>query len=198
MALAFLNSGGTIQSLSNPQTAAEKAFATFYTEIKHKTLRYALKHTAICRRTLQKDPNAPVDFTYKEKWKIPEDCVKFLGVGGIGEDWHNNYVLEGGYICVTGSRSTMDGLLDIRYIRDIPESEMPDDFALLLAHELAACMGIARRITDNNDTIALANQALIAYRREYKKNNTEEIRPAIINQSKVRAYSNWGQLPTKR
>lgn len=198
MALGILAAGGTVQNIDNPETAYEKVFAKYYPTIKHKTLRYALKHTAIVRKTLLRDENAPEDYTFKAKWKIPEDCIKFLGIGGIPDAWKNNYVLEGGYICPSWPNATESNELDVRYIRDIPESEMPDDFVLLLAHELAAFTGIARQLTDNNESLALAQAALVSYRREYKKNNAEEILPAVINESSVRHYSNFGQRSGKR
>ena len=198
MALGILAAGGTVQNLDDPQTAYEKVFSKYYDTIKHKTLRYALKHTAIVRKTLLRDESAPEDFTYKAKWKIPEDCVKFLGIGGIPDAWKNNYVLEGGYICPSWPYNPDARELDVRYVRDIPENEMPDDFVLLLAHELAAFTGIARQLTDNNESLALAQAALVAYRREYKKNNAEEILPSIINESSVRHYSNFGQRAGKR
>ena len=198
MAMGILATGGTVQNIDEPQTAQEKVFATYYNSIKHKTLRYALKHTAIVRKTLLRDDSAPEDFTYKAKWKIPEDCVKFLGVGGIPDAWKNHYVLEGGYICPSWPYNPDGKELDVRYIRDIPETEMPDDFVLLLAHELAAFDGVARQLTDNNQNIALAKTSLADYRREYKKNNAEEILPAIINESSVRHYSNFGQRAGKR
>lgn len=197
MALGILAAGGTLQNIDDPQTTYERVFAKYYDTIKHKTMRYALKHTAIVRTTLLRDDNAPQDFTYKSKWKIPNDCVKFLGVGGIPDAWKNNYVLEGGYICPSWPAENQTEL-DVRYVRDVDESEMPADFVLLLAHELAAFVGIARQLTDNNDVLALAKAALIEYRREYKKNNAEEILPTVINESSVRHYSNFGQRSGKR
>lgn len=196
MALNRLKATGSVLDVQNPTTQAEKVFNTWYWNVKNRVLRYSDYRDAIMRATITNDPDAPADFTYSKKWRLPENCVKFLGVGNLQQYADYGYVLENKYLCLkTGFKAVQDPNqqtevydINIRYIRDIPEAEMSDDFALLLAAELAAEPGIATPLADSDARIQrCAAEAEIA-KKTFMSANKQENKPIIL-----RGSTRWGR-----
>lgn len=187
MAMTMLRSSGTILDISNPTTTAEKAFNFWYDNVKNEVLRYADYRDSVKRATITNDPDAPEDFTYKYKWQLPADCVKFLGIGRLSDYNKFGYVIENKYLCLKhgyriireeGGKEIRD--LDIRYVYNIDEADMSDDFAKLLSYALAACPGISRVLTDSDTVIANCVAFYEAQRQMFSQNNKQETRPMII------------------
>ena len=191
MALNRLKATGSVLDVQNPTTQAEKVFNTWYWNVKNRVLRYSDYRDAITRATITNDPDAPEDFTYTKKWKLPEDCVKFLGVGNLQQYDQYGYVLESGWLCLRyGYKVVQDPDsdkevydLNIRYIRDIAEADMSDDFALLLAAELAAEPGIATPLADSDARIQRCQAEAEVAKKTFMSANKQENRPIIIRRS---------------
>lgn len=203
MALNRLKATGSILDVQNPTTTEEKVFNTWYWNVKNRVLRYSDYKDAIIRTTITNDPDAPADFTYSKKWKLPTNCVKFLGVGNLQQYADYGYVIENKYLCIkNGYKIVQDPNsqtevydLNIRYIYDIPESEMTDDFATLLAAELAAEPGIATPLADSDARIQRCLAEAEIAKRTFMSANKQENKPII-----KRTSGRWGRKyidPTK-
>lgn len=126
-----------VVSIDNPQTREEKSCNLWYDITRQVALRTGLFNFAIKRDILALPAEHTPAFGWTYQYKLPNDCIKFLGIGDPTQKY--DYDVEDGYIMLDDD---FDGALPIRYIYDCTDTTKFDPLFIkylvtLLAVELA-------------------------------------------------------------
>lgn len=107
----------TITDIESPTTAEEKICKIWYEKTLKQALIEASPNFARARANIPlSNYTNPFGFTYA--YKIPNNCLKVVGIGEV-EETHNSYCVEGDYILTD---ITLNNALPIRYINYITDT----------------------------------------------------------------------------
>jgi hypothetical protein len=152
MALDLLHAKN-ISDVDNPSSETELFAARWYNTVKNGLLRKFNWGFAKTRKTILR-VGTP-DFGFSDEYKLPNDCIKFLGIDDYIEiPGSKSYEIEGDLLLMDNSGATS---INIFYIKE-PESLIFYDplFVNLLVSQLAEKM--AYKLTMDKDLVTRINQ----------------------------------------
>lgn len=125
MALGYLGSYPSVNSIDNPKTTIETTFATFYDTVRQDLLKTLIPNFAMQRRYVGQLTTFPT-FGWSFAYEYPADCLRLLGIGEVQEK-KKDFAVENNTILTNYSPSTITtgtittAALPIRFIGDMED-----------------------------------------------------------------------------
>lgn len=186
-ALSKTGNSKKVVNIDQPTSTEEKACALWYDNTRQVALRTGLFNFSVKRAILALPVDNTPAFGWKYQFKLPQDCLKLLGIGSPGDDC--DYDVEGGYILTDDD---FGGKLPIRYIRDVKDTTEYDPlfikyFSTLLAVELAS------DVNKNSELRNLMEELSGMYKQMAQTASSNETKIIKISRSKFMA-SKYGYV----
>lgn len=180
-ALSKIGNSKKTVNIDQPVTAEDKACALWYDNTRQVALRTGLFNFSVKRAILALPVENTPAFGWSYQYKLPQDCLKLLGIGSPGDDY--DYDVEGGYILTDYN---FEGKLPIRYIRDVKDPNEYDAlfikyFSTLLAVELAS------DVNKNSELRNLMEELSSMYKQMAQTASSNETKIIKISRSKFMA-----------
>lgn len=193
LALSRIGSKNTIESIDEPNTAEERVFALWYDPCRQIALKKLAPNCALARKIIAVSSYTP-EFGWSYAYEYPNDCLKVLGIGEV-EEKENDYSVESdrstGKVYIFTDEEYSDGM-NLRYVKDLTDvSKFSIELILAIVSELTDKIAIT--LTQDKETLKLANQLLSKDQNTASALNAQENRPVRINTSKfkqARHYTN--------
>lgn len=180
------NSRKTV-NIDNPTSAEDKACALWYDNCRLVALRTGLFNFAVKRAILPLPVEHTPEFGWKYKFKLPQDCIKFLGIGSPMDDY--DYDIEGNYILTDYD---FDGKMPIRYIYDCKETTEFDSLFIKYLSTLLA-VELASDLNKNSELRNLMEELSEMYKSMAQSVSSNETKIIKVSRSKFLA-SKYGSV----
>lgn len=170
-----------VSNIDNPVSQTEQVFAAVYENDRQELLRDMMPNFAQTRRLVARENITP-PFGFKYAYRMPADCVKFLGLGQI-QDRAVNETVEGGIIYTDEEYDTGAPL---RFVLDFEDvSQMTPDFKQVLSYKLAQSVCLA--LTQNRALFQIISQQFEDLRKSSMAMSAQENLPKRITKSRILA-----------
>lgn len=180
LAQSRLGDKGSIENIDIPQKAEERVYAKWYDISRQSTLRLLKPNFAIKREFWATDANYKPAFGFDYAYKIKNDCLRVLSIGGV-DTRDLNYPVENGYLLTNDYQG---GALPVRFVSDVTDiKKFTPDFIRLFSWQLA--YDVCYEITESESAMNRMEQILPAKIAEYCGTDAQENRPRRINRSNL-------------